>query len=361
MLKFKLAFTAGKAARRVRAGGLITDSTKMAPTYDNVEADDAADGDDDKARRGIDHDDTSLRVMGFGIVILIIVSIGLVAVVIGRATDPYTDEARNFTPTKGLWNELLKAYPIEHGSAKKTSIHKCPEEGEGQCYGEPTAHGLRQLLHHWPSACALTKESVLYDIGSGFGRLATFLKIHANASQQLRVRGIEINACRDAAAQELLQFVKAREPGVGDSLSFRRGDVKELGFAEGTHAFMSSQCWTESLLVDVLTMARDKAPKVQCLVVFQGFRFLDTTDAVAKAADSFGHVVNVVPIDTTWGGATATFIRRGQCPAAADIAPGPPGSKRSKLGDKCWEFQESAGLMAAAGQEAITGRGHHGP
>ena len=44
-----------------------------------------------------------------------------------------------------------------------------------------------------PPTQAVRTDSVLYDVGSGFGRFASFLRAHTNAS---RVVGIEVNSCR---------------------------------------------------------------------------------------------------------------------------------------------------------------------
>ena len=44
-----------------------------------------------------------------------------------------------------------------------------------------------------PPTQAVRADSVLYDVGSGFGRFASFLRAHTNAS---RVVGIEVNSCR---------------------------------------------------------------------------------------------------------------------------------------------------------------------
>ena len=95
------------------------------------------------------------------------------------------------------------------------------------------------------------------------------------------------------------------------------------------------------MLVDVLTMARDKAPKLQCAVIFQGFRFGDSTDAVEKLADSFGHVTKVVSVDTTWGGAGAAFLKRGQCSA---------GTSGASKGDQCLKWGDAANLMVSSSQ-----------
>ena len=148
-----------------------------------------------------------------------------------------------------------------------------------------------------PPTQAVRADSVLYDVGSGFGRFASFLRAHTNAS---RVVGIEVNSCRarqesglycsyggvetlPEAAQGLEPSTaffhcsrasrRGRTPHVSEAciaagcsprhvryglqaarlpsisrLELRRGDVRRLGFADATHVFVTAQCWGEDLL-----------------------------------------------------------------------------------------------------------------
>ena len=97
------------------------------------------------------------------------------------------------------WRGVMHAHPM-HLIGNDSIVNRCPTKPSDLCYGEPTPIGLKRLLQGWPGECALDEQSVFYDVGSGFGRLAAYVRIHTNAS---RVRGIEINDCRHAYALEL--------------------------------------------------------------------------------------------------------------------------------------------------------------
>lgn len=141
-----------------------------------------------------------------------------------------------------------------------------------QCYGEITPHGMSRLLWLLPGRCALQAESVLYDIGSGFGHFASFLRSRTNSA---RVVGIEINSCRAQQAARL------SAPG----LTFVQGDVRRLGFADATHAFLTSQCWGSELMTDVFGRLAEQAERLACMVMF----------------GSLPHALELPPILGRWG------------------------------------------------------------
>ena len=86
---------------------------------------------------------------------------------------------------------LGKFHPTSHG---------CGAESTEECYGEILPGGYEQILQGMPppgSPCALTPDSALYDIGSGFGRLVMYAAMRTNISHAV---GIEVNACRHRGA-----------------------------------------------------------------------------------------------------------------------------------------------------------------
>ena len=107
-----------------------------------------------------------------------------------------------------------------------------------------------------PPTQAVRADSVLYDMGSGFGRFVSFLREHTNSS---RVVGIEVNSCRARQAARLSSISR---------LELRRGDVRQLGFADATHVFITAQCWGEQLLRAVFGRLAQRAPRLRCVVQF---------------------------------------------------------------------------------------------
>jgi SAM-dependent methyltransferase len=212
-----------------------------------------------------------------------------------------------------VWNAVLKDVAPDH------YMHMaCDSSQIEQCYGEPSIEGIYQLTAAMrKSACALQSDSVIYDIGSGYGRLATYLFLKERAQQ---VKGIEINECRGGAAVELADAVKGAVAGGPDAdqmgqLTLMTGDVRALGFADATHIFLSSQCWSAALLSEVYGRLAQASPKLQCIVNFARGRPLGFERSIDELAETWGHVVGSKFVPTTWGGATATFIKRGGCKA----------------------------------------------
>ena len=204
------------------------------------------------------------------------------------------------------WSRVLDRYPIDWRRVTTTCRSN---ETEQRCYGEPTAHGLEELRTRWPRECRLDDENASFiDVGSGFGRLALYIRLLQNVRS---VRGVEINNCRHAAATELIDYANASTVGLVN------GDIRSVGLGDATNAFCSSQCWTEKLISDTLSLAVF-SPSLRCLVLFEDFGFrprgkIKWTKSVRSQADGWGHVVDVVPIETTWTGVAAIFLKRGRC------------------------------------------------
>ena len=198
--------------------------------------------------------------------------------------------------------------------------HKECASAAGQCYGEPTASGLRHLLESWPTQgeCALLPNSSFYDVGSGFGRVAAaiwlkFARVHST--------GIEINSCRAARAATFQASLQRAVSGNGHALlgrlAFALGDVTKHGLRDATHVFMSSQCWPEPLLVAMFGTLAGRSPNLRCMVSFAASRPWHWSPQVEKLADAWGHVADDLRhVSTTWGGATAIFLSKGPCARA---------------------------------------------
>lgn len=138
----------------------------------------------------------------------------------------------------------------------------------------------------------LDANSTFYDIGSGLGRLAWFVRL--SAPELARVVGVERNRCRheralgmlDAALDDSLRDSLAAEGSdtadtVGSlrytvaiaesigNLSFVHDDIRSVGLPDATHAFMTPVCFSRTLLRDIVALAsRAAAPRLRCLISF---------------------------------------------------------------------------------------------
>ena len=76
------------------------------------------------------------------------------------------------------------------------------------------------------SPCALTPDSEFLDIGSGYGRLAMYVRMRSNIS---RVTGVEINHCRHKkAVRGRAKIDKLAGPELLRDLELIFGDVRAL-------------------------------------------------------------------------------------------------------------------------------------
>ena len=183
----------------------------------------------------------------------------------------------------------------------------CRSPELSQCYGELTYSGvsrLLSLLSHPLIApqCSLTSTSVLYDIGSGFGRVAGLMRELTNVSH---VVGVEVNGCRARTAALSLR----RWPRGG--LSFVHGDVRNVGFPDATHLYLTSQCWPTALLRAIFGRLARRAPQLRCIVDVGSLDALHMQD-LAEVAASFGDVRAIGrQVSGTWDPyAGAVFIAR---------------------------------------------------
>ena len=179
----------------------------------------------------------------------------------------------------------------------------CSSSHREHCYGELTRHGLRRLLSILPPACSMEADSVVYDVGSGFGRIAAAIRARTNVS---RVIGVEVSGCRARAALK-------RYGGRVHGLTLQHADIRDVGFADATHLYLTSQCWQPSLLTAIFGM---HAPRLRCIIDVGSLDALAAQHIAAFAA-AFGPVRSLArQISGTWDEhAAALFVTRGECNA----------------------------------------------
>lgn len=176
----------------------------------------------------------------------------------------------------------------------------CATSARGQCYGEITAHGLRRLLQLLPPQCALRADTVVHDVGSGFGDAAARLRRWTNVS---RVVGIEINACRAAAA--------ANRHGRTAGLELSAGDVRRVGFASAHVVYLTPQCWAADLLGVIFSELAPRAPSLRCIVAFGSIDAL-AAQGLPALVQRWGSIARVGrDVEGTWDArAAAVYVTR---------------------------------------------------
>lgn len=254
-----------------------------------------------------------------------------------QCVTPFSN-VRNMS-TLRAWQLLIQGGGDFHDLALHTA---CDAGGDGQCYGEPTAtigyEALSAALRE--SACSLTKDDVVYDVGSGYGRVALSLWL----SERVRaVKGVEIHKCRAASARELghqLRRAVSRGPdraSLGE-LQLVQGDIRASGFDDATVLFLSSQCWPTGLLEDVYGRLAQRAKGLRCIINFAAnWPHGWNATTVGALAAGWGHVAGAQRVPTTWGGATATFLRRGPCVTHQPQAQSTPPPRLASGSSRRWQ------------------------
>lgn len=302
------------------------------------------------------------RAMRASVALLVVVVLALLGIAARRLT-----QKAPAGPPPSVWEQAAAGFELSNmptqlggwaarrkrSASAKVALHGCKEEGTGQCYGEPMLDGYIQVLKNWPSSATLDDSARFLDIGSGFGRMTTFVRLHTNASA---ARGIEINRCRHDHALKLDAFVRARAPSL-KPLDFVHGDVRNLGLGDATHVWLSAQCWPEALLHDVLRMAA-ASPSLRCLVLFAWKRPDNWSERLRDMLDAWGRVVHVEPVPTTWSGASAVFVVRGSC---ADVPRGPQRRACTTVSHAEKEMRAQADTLIAKAMDRALGGMLGGP
>ncbi|MBS1986491.1 methyltransferase domain-containing protein [Candidatus Dependentiae bacterium] len=115
-------------------------------------------------------------------------------------------------------------------------------KGGNSTYGEITPSALTALLQQ----LSITKKDVLYDLGSGTGKVVmqSYLEFPFK-----KVVGIELSAQRYKEAQRALAGLKSR--GFVDkkrSISFIQGDIVETPYTDATVVYLCSTCFSDDLM-----------------------------------------------------------------------------------------------------------------
>jgi riboflavin synthase len=136
--------------------------------------------------------------------------------------------------------------------------------GQGaSAYGEILPGSAARLLG-W---LALTEDDVLYDLGSGVGKLV----LQAACTTPVgRAVGVELSEFRHAAAEELLAALLARlEPAAAAALrarvELRKGDLRQADLPDATVVYAGSTSYPDPLLAALAERARS-APRLRALI-----------------------------------------------------------------------------------------------
>lgn len=194
-----------------------------------------------------------------------------------------------------------------------------------QCYGEVTEEGYEMMLQNMPppgSPCALTPDSEFLDIGSGYGRLAMYVRMRSNIS---RVTGVEINHCRHKkAVRGRAKIDKLAGPELLRDLELIFGDVRALSLGSATHIFMSIQCWGSELIEKIISHLVPRAPHMRCMIFSASsakFVLAGANGSNMNLVDRWGELSNaIVGVPTSWTPTEALYVGKRSRESASEQA-----------------------------------------
>lgn len=202
------------------------------------------------------------------------------------------------------WDDFLIRYWDENdGYEKTTTEHQ-------QTYGEVTVLGARQLAYEMgiatlgceaPYTC--TSKVIFYDLGSGLGRLVT--QIYFDQPCNIRkATGVELSLHRHGKAQQALDNIRNYED-LSDletplPIYYQQGDATQIDWSDGTHVFLSSLCFPDSVL-ESLQWAMLSTPHVKVVASLNRLNLLQKSD---------NWIERHVHIQMSWGPGTAKIYHR---------------------------------------------------
>lgn len=133
-------------------------------------------------------------------------------------------------------------------------------------YGEILYAGVNRLIE----SMEISKNDVLYDLGSGVGKVPLQFLLKTPIKKAL---GVEAHTERHRAAETVYKKVHAEVPELfsnGRDLRSVCKNFLEVDFTDATILFIASSCYSDELLIDLGRMA-DQCPKLRYIISHKPF------------------------------------------------------------------------------------------
>ncbi|MBI2774875.1 class I SAM-dependent methyltransferase [Candidatus Dependentiae bacterium] len=114
------------------------------------------------------------------------------------------------------------------------------EQGGNPTYGEITHKGAAELL----SKLNLKESDVLYDLGSGVGKLV----VQVGLTTPAKVVGIELSKTRHENAVAVQKEIERRNLAKKDKITFINKNINDVPLDQATVFFMCSTCFSDELM-----------------------------------------------------------------------------------------------------------------
>ena len=127
-------------------------------------------------------------------------------------------------------------------------------------YGEILQPSVSSLINE----IDITRDDVIYDLGSGIGKVCAQLFLQTNAK---KIVGIEIVETRHNVANRTKNKLSSKFPSKfrNQRLEFLNMDINDTDMSEATLIYMCSTCYSEALLNGIVDKI-DKLPNVRAII-----------------------------------------------------------------------------------------------
>lgn len=201
--------------------------------------------------------------------------------------------------TSGEWLEIL--HGCEDGysanAADRADLERVAGTGAAT-YGEITACGVGSLLT-WIRP---TSRDVLFDLGSGTGRLVFQAAIESPIERAI---GVELSSARHRAALSCKAAFLAKRPDDPHRLrtrtEFRHEDLRTTDLGEATLIWMASTAFGPDLAYSAVRHIAYAAPQLRMLL---------STTPVPSSLTALFQDLGTLRVETTWSPRTKVHVAR---------------------------------------------------
>ncbi|HEX2978014.1 MAG TPA: hypothetical protein VHO47_02760 [Candidatus Babeliales bacterium] len=162
------------------------------------------------------------------------------------------------------------------------------EQGGNPTYGEITHKGAVELL----SKLNLKESDVLYDLGSGVGKLV----VQVGLTTPAKVVGVELSKTRYENALSVQKEIEQRNLAKKDKIKFINKNISDVPLDQATVVFMCSTCFSDQLMKSL----SDKLGKLK-----KGLRVV----TLRKLPEPHNFkLIDTLQLPMTWSNSTIVYI-----------------------------------------------------
>lgn len=181
----------------------------------------------------------------------LIVLFSITALILLALIIRYKPSPQKLYSLQEIENIITQMYQDENGFSISGAEREFIETSGGNAtYGEILPQSLAQLIQK----LELTKNDILFDLGSGAGKVC----IQVALASPAKAVGIELSKTRHQLAQKIKQkLIDNKILTDTDKLQFIEGNITDYYLGSGTVFFMCSTCFSDELMKKLTNQLRN--------------------------------------------------------------------------------------------------------